>query len=74
MTTTLDILNSCCKQSQKIKGGVNLGIHWLNEVQLQEIIDEFPIEVFDPTTDEQDEALQKWFNKLKLVVPKQKEE
>lgn len=32
---------------------------------IQKLIDEFPIEAFDPTTDDQDEALQKWFNKLK---------
>jgi hypothetical protein len=65
--TTLDILNSCCEQNQKIKAGVNLNIKWLHEVEIQEIIDEFPIEIFDPTTTEQDEALQEWFNKLKGV-------
>jgi hypothetical protein len=37
------------------------------QAQIQEIIDEFPIEVFDPTTTEQDEALQEWFDKLKEV-------
>jgi hypothetical protein len=35
--------------------------------QIQQIIDEFPIELFDPTTPEQDEALQEWFGKLKTV-------
>lgn len=35
--------------------------------QIQKIIDEFPIELFDPTTEEQDEALQEWFDKLKEV-------
>lgn len=35
--------------------------------QIQKIITEYPIELFDPTTTEQDEALQEWFNKLKKV-------
>lgn len=35
--------------------------------QIQAIIDEFPIELFDPTTEEQDLALQEWFDKLKEV-------
>lgn len=35
--------------------------------QIQKIIDEFPIELFDPTTPEQDEALQEFFDKLKEV-------
>ena len=32
---------------------------------VQSIIDEFPIEVFDPTVNEQDVALQGWFDKKK---------
>jgi hypothetical protein len=67
LKTTLDILNATCLHQQIVKGGVNLNEKWLSETEIQNIIDEFPIEVFDPTTDEQDEALQEWFNKLKGI-------
>jgi hypothetical protein len=72
LKTTLDILNACCELEQKLKCGVHLNEKWLSETEVQNLIDEFPIEVFDPTIPEQDQALQEWFNKLKgkMVVPK----
>lgn len=74
MKTTLDILNATCvhQHSKIVKGGVNLNEKWLSETEIQSIIDEFPIEVFDPTTEEQDEALQEWFNKLKGICRAQR--
>jgi hypothetical protein len=41
---------------------------------IQDLIGEFPIEVFDPTIEEQDVALQEWFNKLKAAYPSKLQE
>lgn len=36
--------------------------------KLDDVILEFPIELFDPTTEEQDKALQEWFDKLRKAM------